>query len=225
MTTDFWTENPNILLNKEYLYELWPTEDMGYTQKMNAISRLIIILTVLGFISSKSIPILVSGIITLGIIYFMYKKEKNSNETIKSIAKEGFTNKENFELMKPNFKKSTADNPLNNVLLPEIQDNPQRKSAAPAFNPKVENDINKNTKDMIQKINNSNPDIDERLFKDLGDNFGFEQSMRNFYSTPNTRVPNDQKAFAEYLYGDMPSCKGGDDFKCDKNNYSKYPGY
>ena len=52
MTTDFWTENPNILLNKEYLYELWPTEDMGYTQKMNAISRLIIILTVLGFISS-----------------------------------------------------------------------------------------------------------------------------------------------------------------------------
>ena len=127
--------------------------------------------------------------------------------------------------MKPSFKKSSVDNPLNNVLLPEIQDNPQRKSAAPAFNPKVENDINKNTKDMIQKINDSNPDIDERLFMDLGDNFGFEQSMRNFYSTPNTRVPNDQKAFAEYLYGDMPSCKGGDNLECNKNNYSKYPGY
>ena len=65
----------------------------------------------------------------------------------------------------------------------------------------------------------------ENPIKDLGDNFGFEQSMRNFYSTPNTRVPNDQKAFAEYLYGDMPSCKGGDNLECNKNNYSKYPGY
>ena len=58
------------------------------------------------------------------------------------------------------------------------------------------------------------PNIDQRLFKDLGDSFNFDQSMRSWYATPNTQVPNDQKAFAEYLYGDMPSCKEGDKFSC-----------
>ena len=36
------------------------------------------------------------------------------------------------------------------------------------------------------------PDIESKLFKDLGDNFDFEQSMRPFYATANTKVPNDQ---------------------------------
>ena len=32
--------------------------------------------------------------------------------------------------------------------------------------------------------------------------------MRNFYSMPNTQIPNNQKAFAE-LKTDMTSCKEG----------------
>jgi hypothetical protein len=38
--------------------------------------------------------------------------------------------------------------------------------------------------------------------------------MRNFYSTPNTTIPNDQKAFAEFCYGDMISCKEGNPIAC-----------
>ena len=32
-------------------------------------------------------------------------------------------------------------------------------------------------------------------------------AYRVFYSTANTRVANDQGAFGQYLYGDMPSSK------------------
>ena len=60
--------------------------------------------------------------------------------------------------------------------------------------------------------------IDKRLFKDLGDSFIFDQSMRSFYATPNTQVPNDQKAFADFCYGDMISCRGGDALACSRHN-------
>ena len=57
-----------------------------------------------------------------------------------------------------------------------------------------------------------------RFFMDLGDSISFQQSQRNFYSTANTKVPNDQTAFAQYLYGNMPSCKDGDGLQCLKDN-------
>ena len=96
-----------------------------------------------------------------------------------------------------------------NVSLPEIKYNPKRKPAAPSFNPEVEKDINKKA---------GNVGIDPRLFKDLGDKLDFENSMRQFHSTPNTSIPNDQEAFAKFCYGDMPSCKDGDSLQCEKNN-------
>ena len=49
MTIQFWSNDPTILFNKEYIFELWPNASMCYEQKLNAISRLIIILTILTF--------------------------------------------------------------------------------------------------------------------------------------------------------------------------------
>ena len=55
------------------------------------------------------------------------------------------------------------------------------------------------------------------LFKDLGDSMNFDQSMRSWYPMPNTQIPNDQKSFADFCYGDMPSCKEGSTLACSKN--------
>ena len=46
-----------------------------------------------------------------------------------------------------------------------------------------------------------------KLYKNLGDNLNFENSMRNFYTMFNTQIPNNQKEFALFCYGDMPSVK------------------
>ena len=86
---------------------------------------------------------------------------------------------------------------------------PKRKPAAPAYHPQVEEKINK----VAEKIG-----FDKKLFSDLGDNISFQNSMRNFYSMPNTRVPNAQKSFALFCYGDMKSCKEGDKVQCVKNS-------
>jgi len=42
--------------------------------------------------------------------------------------------------------------------------------------------------------------------------------MRQFSSTANTRIVNDQGAFAQFLYGNMPSCKDGDVMKCSSSD-------
>jgi hypothetical protein len=43
--------------------------------------------------------------------------------------------------------------------------------------------------------------------------------MRQFYTTPNTLVPNNQKDFAQFCYGNMASCKDGDTEMCLKATY------
>ena len=45
MSDNFWLNNPNILLNKEYITDVWPTENLDYPEKLNAITRLIILLS------------------------------------------------------------------------------------------------------------------------------------------------------------------------------------
>ena len=206
MVSVFWLDNPSILFNKKKIMELWPQSEYSLECKLNAITRLVILLTILGFLFTRNMKILITGIITIGVVIILYKTQRKKKRLNKKMLKEGFTSPELYEKVKSSFMKPTQKNPLMNVLLPEIQYNPQRKPAAPAFNPTVEKNINKKV-------------ADPRLFLDLGDNIAFDQSMRNFYATANTTIPNDQKAFAEYCYGSMPSCRGGDYLQCSKNNY------
>ena len=120
--------------------------------------------------------------------------------------------------LKTDFETTSKKNPLGNVLLTEIMDNPTRKSAPPSFNTEVYEDINVSTKKMIQSLNPGIKNTNKQLFGDLGEEFEFDQSQWSFYSTPNTKIPNDQGAFADYLYGNMPSCRDGDAFACVQDN-------
>jgi len=69
MTIPFWSNDFSVLLNKDYIFELWPTSSMCYEQKLNAITRLIILITILGYVLTSSIRILVVGIITIVVIF------------------------------------------------------------------------------------------------------------------------------------------------------------
>ena len=76
MTIQFWTNDPTVLFNKEYIFELWPTNEMCYEQKLNAITRLIILITILGYVSTMSQRILVIGFLTLAVIFVLFKMRK-----------------------------------------------------------------------------------------------------------------------------------------------------
>ena len=226
MVSVFWLNDPSILLNKEYILQLWPTSSMSFDENLNAISRVIILLSILGFFITNSINIIIIGVITLIIIVILYNTRKP-----KLVRMEGFNNNTNDldstiidspktlqKFLNNEFVKTSKKNPLSNVLLTDIGDNPTRKAAPPSFNLQVYEDINDNTKKMIQSLNPGIKNTNKQLFGDLGEKFEFDQSMSRFYSTPNTKITNDQGAFADYLYGDMPSCRNGDPFACVQDN-------
>ena len=49
MTTPVWLNDPRILLRKDKIMEIWPNQDMSAEEKVNAVSRLVIILVIIGF--------------------------------------------------------------------------------------------------------------------------------------------------------------------------------
>ena len=215
VSNTFWLNNPVILFDKNAITELWPLESMTREQKINAITRLVIILTLIGFLFLNNIKILVTGIIAILILLFTYyilNKNTNLNK-----VKETFSNEDIYKKVKHNFTNPSVINPVMNILLPEIQDNPNRLEAAPSYNNAVKNSINEETKNFIVGNFDNNENIKKNLFDDQGDNFEFEQSMRQFYTTANSRVPNNQSEFARFCYGNMASCKDGDVEMCLKS--------
>jgi hypothetical protein len=225
----FWYENPNILFQKEYIFEFFPIDTMTYNQKLNAITRIIILLTIVGFVISRSFRILVVSAITIFAIFlfhYYHEKEKSKNETKKqNLDKiETFDNPA-MEYLKENnvdipvdvFDVPNSSNPFSNVLVTDYDYNPNKKPAPPAFNGNINNQILSQAKQLVNEANPDQPNIADKLFKDLGDQFLFEQSLRPFNSTPNTTIPNDQGAFADFCYGSMISCKEGNQFACARN--------
>jgi len=221
MTTPFWLNEPTILLNKDFVFELWPSREMCFEKKMNAISRLVIFLTLVGLLVTFSMRILFVGIPTLVVIILLYNSRKK--KTVKEVLnlQEGFlagiggnenvpissgviVNPETLEpFLQNEFKTGDSNNPFSNVLLTEITDEPKRKAAPPAFNPDVETDIINKAKQTVQMLNPTIEDTDKQIFGSLIDKFDLDQCLRPFHSTPNTRVANDQGAFAQWLYGDL----------------------
>jgi hypothetical protein len=238
MTTPFWSNEPTILFNTDNILQLWPQPSMSFEAKLNAISRFVIVLSVLGFVFTMRPHFLVIGAITLAIILSLYryrkqaivkgltenfdnqnqdskdddkkkKKGNNRNKNVRKITPTTFTTDPVTleSMLRSEFHPTTKQNPFGNVLLTDIMDEPERKAAAPSFNPDVHEDITTAVKKQTQMLN---PDIistNKQLYGDLKDNYDLDMSMQRFYSTANSRVTNDQGAFCTYLFGNMPSAK------------------
>lgn len=215
--TLFWTNDPSILLNKNQIFELWPSSGMTYEQKLNAMTRLIVVLTILGYFFTSSMKIPLAGIATLVVLFVLYNM--NKKKLTKEMLSEGFTdgpegvvynsvgmmpNPQNLEdFIDHKYQDGTKKNPFSNVLLTEIMDNPERKAAPPSYNPDIEEDITSKVKKSVQFMNPTITNTSKQLFGDLWDKFTLDQSNRVFFSTPNTKIPNDQGAFAQFLYNDL----------------------
>ena len=243
--TAFWLQDPTVLFNNAGITQIIPTSDMDREARLNAMSRLIIVLTLLGYLITLSYSVLLLGMISLAGIAVLSTATKSAAAAAAAAAatkptadsKEGFSNYANYNTGRRRkngdggaaapspspsgltFQAPTPQDPLMNVLLTDIQDRPNRPAAEPAFNPDVERDINQSTKTfVVNDVDGNNANFEDRLFRDLGDNYEFSNSMRNYFATPNTRIPNDQHAFAEFCYGDMISCKEGNMLACARAN-------
>jgi hypothetical protein len=237
----FWSSDPNILLNKDYIFEFFPTETMTYEQKMNAVSRLVILLTIVGFLFSRNLRLIIISAIILSSIFLLYnyqKKEQDKKERKKVTLEKQMENFEtdsssNFSknparvLLKEKnidipesqdvFDQPTPVNPFSNVMITDYDYNPEKKPAGPSYNEDVNRNILKQAKQLVINANPDQPNIADKLFRGLGESLEFEQSMRQFTSNPSTTIPNDQKGFAEFCYGGLISAKEGNMFSLARN--------
>jgi len=243
----FWLNDPLILFRHEQL-SFWPSKQQSFTEKLNSMTRLIVIVTLFGYLITKSVPILVISMFSLVSIvglYFMKRKEtmtpnmklnevtgetkgestldKVTDSSLDSAKRKHWMPQHSHASEKPAVLRidqadqrpremreqaPTKKNPMMNVLMTDYKERPQRPRAEPAFAPSVRDTINEKTKEQIEEH------LEQKLFRDLGDEINFDHSMRQFNSTANTKIPNDQTAFAEFCYGNMSSCKDGEVDKC-----------
>tara|TARA_B100001063_G_C16735412_1_gene541725 strand:+ start:149 stop:823 length:675 start_codon:yes stop_codon:yes gene_type:complete len=214
----FWIHKPSLLLEYKDIYI---SSKKSFVNNLNNLSKIVLYLSIVLFIVTRNNNILFSTIFSLAIFVFIYylKKEKKKESFIDNGIG---SNIKPFEDKKKTFKDYhpiKSNNPLGNVLQGDYIDNPNRKQAPPAYIPSVNDKINKATKSMINNKNSNQKDFNSKLFRDLGDNYKFEESMINFNTNPNTQIPNDQAGFADFCYGNMPSCKEGNEFACMKKDF------
>jgi hypothetical protein len=207
-----------------YLFEFFPTNKMSLKRKIYATIRLVALLSILGFIITNNISFIVVGIITsifMFLLYYYQTSTDKDNDRNNKKNIENFTNINSPEDLKSvlttTYKSGNKQNPFSNVLMTDYLDDPLRSPAPPAFNEDGRNEITTSVKKTVQFLNPTIENTSHQLYGDLYNQFDLDTSNRNFFSNPNTRIPNDQGAFANFLYGLMPSCKE-DGIQCVKDN-------
>lgn len=203
----FWINKPSILLKHRNLKNFWPLEKMSQNEKLNAITRLVLYLTMVAMIFLEDkIKFLGIGLVTILIIIGLYYVNKDKDIKEKNMI-EGFTT----EINKNNWTMPSPQNPAMNVMVTDIQDNPKRRSAAP-----VTKEINEKIDDNAKKFvlanydtqeKEGNNEMENKLYRDLGDTIDFKNSMRAWYPTANTQIPSNHDAYKKFIVGDMGYCK------------------
>ena len=192
LNTDvFWLNDPKILIKHDELTNFFPTTSMNLIEKLNAITRLGLYLSIVLVILTHKFKYLYISIIIGLISVFIYKTNENKLELYLNNNK-SYNKFTEETLLEKNTTKPTVNNPFMNINL--ISDNKDRSKAEPSWN-------NKNIKKDIEQNFNNN------LYRDVSDLYGKSNSQRQYYTTPSTTIPNDQTAFAKWCYNTGPTCK------------------
>ena len=256
----FWGTDPNILFKQ---FDFFPVKSMTYEEKLNAITRGIVVLGAVSFAFTLSLRIIAITFVTVLAIFAVYnygEREGYSAQSAYEVIEEAVPLSDRFlgaigkqdasgdsvpvykKLDKPStqtdfqkqnpadlvlqdrnisktgvFGEPESSNPFGNFLVSDYMNNPHKKPAPPAFNVDVNKRILTEAKKLVSDLNPGQPDISDKLFKDLGEQYVFEQSLRQFTSNPSTTMVNDQTGFADFCYGSMTSCKEGNLFSCARN--------
>ena len=213
-----WVKDLNVLFKKENLFKYVPLNSYTNYEKINATMRFTLYLSVLLSFIFKNLNYLFIFIICAIVTYLMYINEDKNEENKMKKNIENYNNYEkdpDLKKHKINHKKilrkcvlPTRNNPFMNVL---PTDNRKRKPACKTYN-------NQKIKNLVEDK------FSKGLYKDINGIYNNENSQREFYTTPNTTVPNKQDEFAQWCYGIPKTCKEGNGEQCVRNNMERLNG-
>ena len=100
----FWIDHFDILFNEHRILEILPMGNLSLERKLNAATRLLIVLTILGYFFTHSNKLLVSTAIVLVVMAVLYKTFKiRKHRSVQPV--EAFTGKGeiNYQAEKQNY--------------------------------------------------------------------------------------------------------------------------
>jgi hypothetical protein len=178
IASQVWFLDPYELLDISKLYDFYPKDSMTYNEKLNSFMRFTVYFSIVTYLLNKSSKVFYSiffgGVLTF--ILHHFKKDIFHDEN-----HEDFEDNSKEECTAPD-----ENNPFMNVLVSDYHSNPERGEACDVDEDKV--------KDKMEKHFYKN------LYRGVDEVFDNNYSYRQFYTTPNTTIPNDQEGFAKWLY-------------------------
>ncbi len=181
-----WFDDPQQLIRGDKVSQFWPTSDHTPEDRINAASRFIIYATCLIYIIRRDPRIFVLGATVLSVIFVLYRS-KMVIETHGSTVDGALC------------QMPTEDNPMGNVLITDYTDAPNRLEAC--YYPTVKPFVNSYTSERIPMDGGRSRSPLPKYMRNGVD--------RQFVTTPVSKLPGDQTAFSEWLYGPKngPMCK------------------
>lgn len=213
-----WFEDPKVLIEPRNWSKYIPQKHQSKNEKLNALVRLSLYISVLFVIISMNMNYVFVFIITAFLTYLVnISQEKNNNEKLKKEIEnyedlEKDTDYHKRKIKVKNYAKKcslpTNDNPFMNFL---VTDKRNKKPACHSYNdPKI--------KDLVEDK------FSHKLYRDINSVYNNENSQREFYTMPNTEVMNRQKELGEWLYMTPKTCKEGNGNQCVANNPERLKG-
>lgn len=192
---DIWFKNVFVLVNPSRATEFFPNSMQTIDERLNSVVRLGVYSSLLLSVYKRDWKYLfgiVAVLIVTYIIHKNYKKEGfGTSKTPQGILKNNEDNEE--KKVKP-----TVNNPFMNTMMSDYRENPDKLKAPDYYqDTKEAEDIKKSVED----------NFNYNLYQSLDDVYDKNNSQRQFYTTPNTKIPSDQDKYLKFLYGDMNSCK------------------
>lgn len=192
MEDNLWTEKISVLFEKDKLLDFIPYPSMTKNEKLNAIIRFTILLSLLLIIiknDSKYLSFIFVGLLGT----YVYAHVLDKNETFVETEKSKESNDPidfDFDLVLDNCKAPTKDNPFMNRTL----DEPLNKLEKPCDY----------TEDVINK---STELFNENAEAQLENIYNPTINQRQFYTVPNNQATFDQKSFRDWLYKTPYACE------------------
>jgi len=183
------------IFKSDDLLKFWPTSSQTSKERALATARFVIYATCVVYLIQRDSRIFALGVLVLGVLYYLQQNNMiiDGKKTIAQGRQVG--------LLQPEVTFPTRDNPMANVMLTDIIDDPNRPSAA--WYPSVRAEVQQQWSDI-------------HPFERIRD------AERNFYTMPVSTIPGDQTAFAEASFGKKfsPMCKDQGGAACDPDNFN-----
>lgn len=178
-----WFDDVSVLWRRPT--EFFPTAFQTTSERVNALVRLVLYASLAAFAYNRTPKTLVLGAAVVAVVTLVFRSRGRPESF--PVTHEGVV--QTPRLRTAGCTAPTRDNPFANLLVSDISKN--RTEACPYD--AVKDDIREN--------------FNRGLIRSVHDVYEVENSQRQWYTMPVTTGVPDTKAFGEFLYGSLNSCK------------------